>query len=83
MNDFAPGSTLAVDNFQANVNQDGSVGITVNFTVTVPSGAKYSGQTFLWNPTGPWQPLSDLQADLKTLAALAKIAAVANTGVAG
>ena len=81
MSDFAPGSTLTVDNFQAVQNPDGTVGITVNFTVTVPSGAKYSGQSFLWSPKGPWTPLGDLQSDLYVLSQMARAAAVQATGV--
>lgn len=81
MSDFAPGSTLKVDNFTAITNPDGTIGITVNFTVTVPSGAKYSGQSYLWSPSGPWKPFGDLQMDLQGLGQMAKAAAQAATGV--
>lgn len=81
MSDFAEGSTLTVEGFAAAFNLDGTMGVTVNFKVTAPSGNAYQGQTYLWSPQGTWQPVGDLQSDLQILAALAKGAAQLATGV--
>jgi hypothetical protein len=82
MSDFDPASVLTVENFVVVVNADQTVGVTVNFTVTGPSGTQYKGQLFLWAPQGQWPATGDLQTDLQTLAVMARRAAAATTGVA-
>lgn len=81
MSDFATGAKLQLDNFSAVVNPDGSISVTVNFTVVGVSGTQYHGQSQIWNPSGPWPSLGDLQSDLKQLAQLALGAAQMQIGL--